>query len=93
MVGGTVHRGCFGDSQVYELCDRRLKENLYLMYVVHPSWWLRMAMRFMRTFVSGHFFEHKVHHSYMLHMFVMPISTMGFFIVVALVGYRGPSLF
>ena len=36
-------------AQVYDLFDRRLKENLYLMYVVHASWWLKMAMNFMRT--------------------------------------------
>ena len=27
--------------KVYSLFDRRLKENLYLMYVVHASWWLK----------------------------------------------------
>ena len=47
--------------KVYDLFDRRLKENLYLMYVVHASWWLKMAMNFMRTFAgSGRFWESKV---------------------------------
>ena len=29
--------------KVYDLFDRRLKENLYLMYIVHASWWLKMG--------------------------------------------------
>ena len=47
--------------KVYELFDRRLKDNLYLMYIVHASWWLKMAMNFLRTFAgNGRFWETKV---------------------------------
>ena len=38
--------------KVYDLFDARLKDNLYLMFVVHASWWLKMTMNFVRTFVS-----------------------------------------
>ena len=47
--------------KVYDLFDQRLKDNLHLMYVVHASWWLKMAMNFLRTFVaSGRWWDSKV---------------------------------
>ena len=47
--------------KVYDLFDRRLKENLHMMYIIHASWWLRMALNFMRTFVaSGRAWDAKV---------------------------------
>ena len=47
--------------KVYDLFDRRLKDNLHLLYIVHPSWWLRMAMNFMKTFVaSGRMMDSKI---------------------------------
>ena len=47
-------------KKVYELFDRRLKENLHLMYVVHASWWLKMAMNFLRTVVHPSFWDSKL---------------------------------
>ena len=47
-------------GQVYDLFDARLKDNLYLMFVVHASWWLKMTMNFVRTFVSQRFWDDKL---------------------------------
>ena len=45
---------------MYDLFDARLKDNLYLMFVVHASWWLKMTMNFVRTFVSQRFWDDKL---------------------------------
>ena len=38
--------------KVYDIFDQHLKYNLHLLYVIHASWWLRMAMSFMHAFVA-----------------------------------------
>ena len=47
--------------KMYGLFDQRLQDQLHLMFIIHASWWLKMAMNVMRTFVtSGHVWENKV---------------------------------
>ncbi|CAL1537371.1 unnamed protein product [Lymnaea stagnalis] len=47
-------------KMVYSLLDNRYKKNLKHFYIVHPTWWSRLATWFFTTFAASDI-KHKVH--------------------------------
>ncbi|CAG5117366.1 unnamed protein product [Candidula unifasciata] len=47
-------------KMVYNLLDHRYKKNLKHFYIVHPTWWSRLATWFFTTFTASDL-KHKVH--------------------------------
>ena len=48
-------------KRVYGLFDRRFKKNLKQLYIVHPTFWLKTALQFLRPFISSKFYA-KIHY-------------------------------
>lgn len=43
--------------KAYKILIRKYKKNLKRLFVVHPTWWMRMALWFSKPFVSNKFWE------------------------------------
>ncbi|KAM9810896.1 protein prune homolog 2-like [Neosynchiropus ocellatus] len=58
LNGATPRRRMPGFSwmkRCYQMIDRRLKKNLKLFFIVHPSWFIRTLLGLTRPFISSKF--------------------------------------
>ena len=55
--------------KTYNALSRKYKKNLKALYVVHPSWWVRMLFMFARPFVSSKFFKKLYYIDYLMDMY------------------------
>ncbi|XP_060894892.1 protein prune homolog 2-like isoform X2 [Labrus mixtus] len=58
LNGATPHRRMPGFSwmkRCYQMIDRRLKKNLKMFIIVHPSWFIRTLLGITRPFISSKF--------------------------------------
>lgn len=44
-------------KNVYEIFSWKYSQNLFRMYIVHPTFWLKLVNTFFKTFASADFFE------------------------------------
>ncbi|XP_071943058.1 rho GTPase-activating protein 1-like [Antedon mediterranea] len=48
-------------AQAYNELERKYKKNLKRLYIVHPSFWVRLAVALFKPFISSKFY-HKIHY-------------------------------